>query len=433
MDLNKIYLQNLHIENPPDSNKELFFHWDRYPDNSFHMNLYADIENTKNDDKRYIFLINVSFDPWGDFAEYKETRDGVLKSLKEFSDNSDRFRQYVNDIKQKKALLCFICYEPSNFYFEPYTKLFLDFCNYLGVNQKNVFFMAPEDYHVDIETNGFDVIFYPGHSPRGLQNYDELEEYINFYKFYNKNTRDMYRDKHFISLNNMEKFGRTNIYKIVDDNNLYDKGYFSYLYTGNLSYENLEQNLHWFEESHWSLEYKEYRKKHNLKVKPLDDEYVQKLYDKLPIVLDIEKVSTGEKYYLHPGFLNSYFNINCESFEQNDEWSYCSEKSFKPLISCQPFILVAGQNHLKTYRKWGYKTFHPYIDESYDDEPDYHIRMKMIENEILRLCSFTKKEIHEWYWNMNDILLHNLDNFKKTITIDSQERYKKIEDKWKNI
>ena len=153
----------------------------------------------------------------------------------------------------------------------------------------------------------------------------------------------------------------------------------------------------------------------------------------MPIVLDIEKVSTGEKYYLHPGFLNSYFNINCESFEQNDEWSYCSEKSFKPLISCQPFILVAGQNHLKTYRKWGYKTFHPFIDESYDDEPDYHIRMKMIENEILRLCSFTKKEIHEWYWNMNDILLHNLDNFKKTITIDSQERYKKIEDKWKNI
>ena len=62
MDLNKIFLENLHIENPPDSNKELFFHWDRPPENSFHMNLYADIENTKNDDKRYIFLINVSFD-----------------------------------------------------------------------------------------------------------------------------------------------------------------------------------------------------------------------------------------------------------------------------------------------------------------------------------------------------------------------------------
>jgi len=171
----------------------------------------------------------------------------------------------------------------------------------------------------------------------------------------------------------------------------------------------------------------------DIEYEQFDDEYVQKLYDKLPIVLDIEGISSGEKYYLQPGFLNSYFNINCESFEQCDDWSYCSEKSFKPLISCQPFILVAGQNHLKTYRKWGYKTFHPFIDESYDDEPDYHIRMKMIENEILRLCSFTKKEIHEWYWSMNNILLHNLYNFKKSITIDAQERYKMIEDKWKNI
>jgi len=77
----------------------------------------------------------------------------------------------------------------------------------------------------------------------------------------------------------------------------------------------------------------------------------------------------------------------------------------------------------------------PYEDDDfgYDDEPDYHIRMKMIENEILRLCSFTKKEIHEWYWSMNNILLHNLYNFKKSITIDAQERYKMIEDKWKNI
>ena len=130
--------------------------------------------------------------------------------------------------------------------------------------------------------------------------------------------------------------------------------------------------------------------------------------------MDIEKVSTGEKYYLHPGFLNSYFNINCESFEQNDEWSYCSEKSFKPLISCQPFILVAGQNHLKTYRKWGYKTFHPYIDESYDEVLDIKERFSMIEHEIVKLCNKPIEEIHEWYWSIVDILKHNYYYFYKT-------------------
>jgi|TARA_R100001594_G_scaffold131621_1_gene171391 hypothetical protein len=415
MDFNKIYLQNLYIENL-DSECEtgkLDFIWDRYPDNSFHMNLYADIENVKNDE-RYIFLINVNFDPHGPFTAQSHTRQGVLKSLCEFSDKDERFKKCIEDVKQKRALICFICYEPSNFYFEPYTKLFVDFCNHMKIQKKSTFFMVPEDYHCDVETNGFDVIFYPGHTPRGLEHYQELDEYVNFYKFYNLNTKNMYRDKHFICTNNGGRIGRTNIYKIVDDNNLYEKGYFSYLHTGDDSFEGLKQNLHFFDDS-------------------LSDEYVQKLYDKLPIVLDIERIASGEKYYLQPGFLNSYFNINCESFEQNDEWSYCSEKSFKPLISCQPFILVAGQHHLKTYRKWGYKTFHPFIDESYDDEQDYHKRMKMIENEILRLCSFTKKEIHKWYWNMNDILSHNLKNFRNTLTIDAQKRYQIIEDKWKNI
>ena len=62
MNFNKIYLQNLFIENPPDTNKKLLFHWDRWPDNSFHMNLYSEIEQAKDGDK-YIFLINVNFDP----------------------------------------------------------------------------------------------------------------------------------------------------------------------------------------------------------------------------------------------------------------------------------------------------------------------------------------------------------------------------------
>ena len=111
MDFNKIYLQNLYIENL-DSECEtgkLDFIWDRYPDNSFHMNLYADIENVKNDE-RYIFLINVNFDPHGPFTAQSPTRQGVLKSLCEFSDKDERFKKCIEDVKQKRALICFICY-----------------------------------------------------------------------------------------------------------------------------------------------------------------------------------------------------------------------------------------------------------------------------------------------------------------------------------
>ena len=129
MNFNKIYLQNLYVENsdPECETGKLSFIWDRYPDNSFSMNLYTDVENVK-DDERYIFLINVNFDPHGPFTSNADTREGVLYSLCELSDKEERFRKCIEDVKQKRALICFICYEPSNFYFKPYTELFLNFC-----------------------------------------------------------------------------------------------------------------------------------------------------------------------------------------------------------------------------------------------------------------------------------------------------------------
>ena len=49
MDFNNIYLQNLYIENldPECKTGELNFVWDRDPDNSFAMNLYANTKNRK--------------------------------------------------------------------------------------------------------------------------------------------------------------------------------------------------------------------------------------------------------------------------------------------------------------------------------------------------------------------------------------------------
>ena len=51
MNFNKIYLQNLFIENPPHTSAELLFEWDRRPDNSFQMSLYSEIEPAKKTNK----------------------------------------------------------------------------------------------------------------------------------------------------------------------------------------------------------------------------------------------------------------------------------------------------------------------------------------------------------------------------------------------
>ena len=88
-----------------------------------------------------------------------------------------------------------------------------------------------------------------------------------------------------------------------------------------------------------------------------------------------------------------------------------------------PFILVTSPHSLKKLREYGFKTFHPFIDESYDELDTYKERKVLLEKEIKRLCSMTIKELDEWYWDMKDILIHNAKHFN--IFVDSE--YTKLE------
>ena len=103
---------------------------------------------------------------------------------------------------------------------------------------------------------------------------------------------------------------------------------------------------------------------------------------------------------------NSYFYICTEMFV-NKEYKSLTEKVFKPIVNFQPFFFVAYPGALALLQSLGFKTFHPLIDESYDNEPDEAKRMNMIVNEINRLCNMSKEQIHQWYWQMEDILIHN--------------------------
>jgi hypothetical protein len=106
--------------------------------------------------------------------------------------------------------------------------------------------------------------------------------------------------------------------------------------------------------------------------------------------------------------LTSYFDICFESFFYDEsEAISLTEKIFKPIINFQPFIYVATKGSLQVLRDLGFKTFEPFIDESYDQELDNDKRLLMAYEQIKRLCLMTKQEIHEWYWKMQDILVHN--------------------------
>ena len=61
----------------------------------------------------------------------------------------------------------------------------------------------------------------------------------------------------------------------------------------------------------------------------------------------------------------------------------------------------------------GFKTFSPYIDESYDSERTTFRRMQKITKEVKRICSMSQDEMQKWYYQMEDILIHNRELIKK--------------------
>lgn len=118
-----------------------------------------------------------------------------------------------------------------------------------------------------------------------------------------------------------------------------------------------------------------------------------------------------------PYHQNSYFSLVTETifgpYDSRDNLLtyvntlFLSEKVYKPFAFKHPFILLGWHGSLKELNKRGYRTFHPYIDESYDDEPDHDKRFNMIIKEIKRLESFTTEQWIEWQHNIKSIVEHN--------------------------
>lgn len=94
---------------------------------------------------------------------------------------------------------------------------------------------------------------------------------------------------------------------------------------------------------------------------------------------------------------------------------FLSEKTFKPMVYGHPFIIVSVPHSLDVARQLGYKTFHPYIDESYDVEMDDSKRLIKIVEEIKRISMFTDDQVKEFIQNIKPLVDYNQSKiFSKT-------------------
>ena len=322
----------------------------------------------------------------------------------------DKSKFITNDIKLGKCKLIFASLtefsnEDYHMYFDNFKNLLKQYDileeNVLIFDYQNNMETLNEKYETNVKFKYYNWLMV------AWQHYTKLPDTKSNFK-----NKDYIRDKYYMTLNkSVTKQHRLYLMYFLWNSNLLDKGFVSFFHekdseqykeqffdglVGKLNKSEVQKFYNWLNDNplyvdvNWQ-ELKEYSQNNQM-------------HSSAPNEVFIDKTDNAYK--------NSYFNILTESsFVESDiEGSldfYLNERNVFPINAFQPYIAVNGQGHMKELKKLGFKTFHPYIDESYDEEVSANERFSMIETEIDKLCSMSKQEIHDWYWSMEEIYKHN--------------------------
>lgn len=234
---------------------------------------------------------------------------------------------------------------------------------------------------------------------------------------------DKHYDKRFLCFNRRWRLHRTTLVAMLKATKLLDKGY--------VSLAPCDDARSWLDQ--WGL----------IKSLYMNDSEIDELFTKNedailsipPLYLDTEDMYENH-YELKRRSLYLYENslvsvVTETTFYQSQKLVYpvnharfLSEKIFKPIGVGHPFILMSVPKSLELLKSLGYKTFHPFIDESYDDEFDDIERLKMIVKEIEKIVNFTDDEVKEFCKNVKEICNFNQQLLKdKSITYLTGENF----------
>ena len=141
--------------------------------------------------------------------------------------------------------------------------------------------------------------------------------------------------------------------------------------------------------------------------------------------------SDASAIYEVEDYNNTGINIVLETVV--DERIHLTEKILRPIACGHPFMLAAGPGSLALLRKYGFETFDPYINESYDLIQNSQERLDAIGNEMLRLSNMPKQQLIELLDNCCVIAERNKkkffsDDFFKQVTNELQDNVQKAFD-----
>jgi hypothetical protein len=123
-------------------------------------------------------------------------------------------------------------------------------------------------------------------------------------------------------------------------------------------------------------------------------------------------ISESQSRYFHDSHIAVISETNFQTFGWDGGNRFFSEKTFKAIAFGKPFLLISVANSLPLFQKLGYKTFSPFIDESYDRETDDATRLWMIAKELERICNLDESSMDQLTENLKPICQHNFQILK---------------------
>lgn len=113
---------------------------------------------------------------------------------------------------------------------------------------------------------------------------------------------------------------------------------------------------------------------------------------------------------INPSWIaNSYFSIVTETHIGGEGMpSHVTEKIYKLILCCHPFIVIGPMYHLATLHRYGFKTFPELFDESYDSMPESFEKHDFITDQIkFYTTDEGKKKLEQIFPILRDTLEYN--------------------------
>lgn len=228
---------------------------------------------------------------------------------------------------------------------------------------------------------------------------NSIKQFEKKYIEYINNNRSHKKTKHFICFNGIPRLNRLLIFGAIKSNHMLNDTTF-------LSLRNTFTND--------SLAF--YNEVKNCENKDIVEFF--KNYDSTKNcsydTKDWGKIYSWGSFINEPAHNTSFINVVTETM-WNNETIFFTEKIYKPIYMCQPFILFGNPYSLQKLKEYGFKTFDKWWDESYDLETDIETRLGKIIKLMNEIATWDFDKCFQITNEMEEILIHN---YKRMMSCD---------------